>query len=755
CTAANGCPTTWTGIKIVVNWSMIGAPGITTDSDVMVGYQVNADATAGSELWALGSNTYGAGVWWPAPNPTSSSSTLPGTFYGATTTQGADFARVIGWSPVVSKSASISQAKPGQVVDYTVDASASLEIGGSENVSFSVVDALPAGESYVTGSASVAPASVVANADGTTTLTWNLDTQYNTDNAIAYSARILALSGTVTNTASVTAPDPDAPAGSAGGFTVSATASVAVVNPSTTVLLKQAADPQIPAGLGADTWELTLTNMDLNAQSVTDVIDVLPYNGDGRGATGAGTSYHGSFAVTGVTAPAGQTIYYTTADPATLSGDPADASNGAVGTPSAIWSVWPASGPAPAGVTGLRFVGGTLAAGASVSFAIDWSITGEQVGDVYQNLSWARADGTELVMMSGDAATVVTDASQLQIHKEFVSADGWQVGDLLHWKLTVYNGGTDPAYEVVVTDIPGANLTATGASYANPSQGTVAAGSLIWQVGTLAAGAYATVDVSTPVAADVDLATQFVNYTTVSSPAHPYDDSRPLQDIVANSTVQADTDQADYATASSPLDTVFVQKKGAATTGGNVDMCGSTWQVLADATGKPGASILGGGLGVRVDSVGGPTAAAAAPGPSGVVMRPVGGVAGLWQISGLMPGAYWLQETSAPQGFNLLPAPVGFTVNPDGSVVMGANAGTGTGALVTAAAGTDTQVVPWWVMTVQDIPAVVLPSTGGTGDWPWLAGGALMLVGTVLIGIGYGLSQQADHPRRKVITIRA
>ncbi|MCL2464695.1 MAG: SpaA isopeptide-forming pilin-related protein, partial [Micrococcales bacterium] len=180
--------------------------------------------------------------------------------------------------------------------------------------------------------------------------------------------------------------------------------------------------------------------------------------------------------------------------------------------------------------------------------------------------------------------------------------------------------------------------------------------------------------------------------------------------------------------------TMYVQKKGEATSGDEVPMAGSTWQVLADDSGQPGDAVDTATLSPATDAQQAP-------------------ITGLWQIDGLTPGVYWLAETSAPHGFSLLPAPVQFTIDGQGQVVLGANAGTGTNALVTAAAGGDDQA-PWWVVTVHDVPAVVLPLTGGAGDIPWLVGGALATAGAILFMIGGYLGRAGRRPRRRVTTIR-
>src|SRR5690606_15948526 len=96
-------------------------------------------------------------------------------------------------------------------------------------------------------------------------------------------------------------------------------------------------------------WTVTLRSQDPLPQAFTDTIDILPFNGDSRG-----TSFSGTYDVTSVNVPAGATVYYTTEDPATLSDDPSDTSNGpAPGTVDpARWSTTPVANP-----TAIRVIG--------------------------------------------------------------------------------------------------------------------------------------------------------------------------------------------------------------------------------------------------------------------------------------------------------------------------------------------------------------------------------------------------------------
>ncbi|MFF7903989.1 hypothetical protein ACFZCV_35325 [Streptomyces sp. NPDC007920] len=116
----------------------------------------------------------------------------------------------------------------------------------------------------------------------------------------------------------------------------------------------------------------------------TDTIDILPYQGDGRG-----TSYSGSCALKSVSALSGAKVYYTTADPKSLSDDPEHKSNGAAGTVSGNSAGW--SQAFTPGATAVRVIGPALARGRSSSSRSPWRPTVPRAGT---NWSTVRRRGT-------------------------------------------------------------------------------------------------------------------------------------------------------------------------------------------------------------------------------------------------------------------------------------------------------------------------------------------------------------------------
>lgn len=110
--------------------------------------------------------------------------------------------------------------------------------------------------------------------------------------------------------------------------------------------------------------------------------------------------------------------------------------------------------------------------------------------------------------------------------------------------------------------------------------------------------------------------------------------------------------------------------------------------------------------------------------PGGVLTTPslTAVETGLFVTDGIDPGAYWLDETKAPEGFQLLAAPVRFTVADDGTVTL--SDPSAHGALVRVSAADDGTST----ITVADRRAFDLPLTGGPGALAfWISGGVLLM----------------------------
>lgn len=137
---------------------------------------------------------------------------------------------------------------------------------------------------------------------------------------------------------------------------------------------------------------------------------------------------------------------------------------------------------------------------------------------------------------------------------------------------------------------------------------------------------------------------------------------------------------------------------------GWVRMDGSSWSILEDVDGEPGMAIA---LTITDDGN------------------------GLFEIDSIPAGVYWLTELTAPDGFSLLAQAVQFTINPDRTVSITGNGG----EAVTA----DGQLI-----TVRDVPALVMPETGGTGVVPYLIGGAGLIA--LSVGLMFLVRRRTGRP---------
>lgn len=434
--------------------------------------------------------------------------TIPGSTYGPNTNGIRDAMRIQGPTGVITKTTPDTTARPGVPVTYNLTAEADLAIQSPPNQTFTVTDTLPAGMTYVAGSGTPTP-TLSTNGSGQQVLTYTFtNVPANTPQPITYQAQIPADGsvppGTVlTNVAQVDVAGDNRPVAAR-----QATASVRVPSSASTALGKSSEDGVLSFYGDSSAWELTINSQDPLSNSFTDTIDVLPYNGDGRG-----TTIDGTYTIGTVTAPAGATVYYTNASPGSLDLDPRDPSNG--GTPGSIsgntvgWST-----TKPADVTGIRIIGPALAPGATQSVRIPYTTPAgtdcavpaaddNKPGQVLVNSATTIAGHTALPMQSSASATI-GDCYALDIQKyvlvpggdptddaDWLDADSaaqypqYVAGDPVPYRLVVTNKGTGELTDVVVTDslLPACSFTvptlAGGASATQECGGTAAVGTTV------------------------------------------------------------------------------------------------------------------------------------------------------------------------------------------------------------------------------------------------------------------------------------
>ncbi|WP_165362446.1 DUF7507 domain-containing protein [Promicromonospora panici] len=444
-------------IRIMYPDSLLTAEGF--NGIQLVGYTtIKDDVRAGQDVWMFGS-VYNpvSGVWEGPGEPWNSTVTnpTPGARYPATNGR-RDILRIVTATPAIRKAASQSTVKPGEPGTFTLTYSANGSGAIPDTVDgYVITDTLPVGMTYVAGSATPAPV-VTTNAAGQQVLRWTLDdVPTNEEHTLTYQAvagSSVRPGQVLTNTATSTFN---------GLTTPPATSQVTITTNGQTLIGKSTdqwfiANPD-GSGDGTGSWTVTLKSEDPLPQRFTDTIDILPYNGDGRG-----TDYEGTYSVTSVDVPAGATVYYTDEDPASLSDDPAHASNGAAGNPAGNTAGWTTT--MPANPTAIRVIGGQLAPGASLAFKINIETEGADPGDVWVNRSQARAEHTRLVMRTSEPLTMGTMYSA-SLKKYVQDLEGnwhdandpadypvFRDGETIRYRIVVENTGQGTLTDVVVSD---------------------------------------------------------------------------------------------------------------------------------------------------------------------------------------------------------------------------------------------------------------------------------------------------------------
>ncbi|MBO1739252.1 isopeptide-forming domain-containing fimbrial protein [Leifsonia sp. TF02-11] len=477
-------------------------------------------APIGSESWAVGTfnapyNTATVFPGYPTlnnyinystnPAPTG---TIPGSTYGPNTNGIRDAMRIQGPTGVITKTTPSTTVQPGTPVTYNLTAEADLAVQSPPNQTFTVTDTLPTGMVYVAGSGTPTP-TLSTNGSGQQVLSYTFtNVPANTAQPITYKAQIpsgtAVAPGTVlTNTAQV-----DVPGDNRLAAARQATASVRVPSNGATMLGKSVEANTLSFYGDSSAWDLVVTSQDPVSNPYTDTIDILPSKADGRG-----TTIDGTYSVTGVTAPAGSTVYYSTAPIASLSNDPRAASNG--GTPGSVtgntvgWTT-----VRPAKPTAVRVIGPALAPGAVQNIRIAFTTpagtscsapasSDNKPGQLLVNSANSIAGHTALPMLSS-ATTTIGDCYALDLKKYVLVKGGdpakaadwhdanstadyqqYAAGDTVPYKITVTNKGTGTLTNVPVTDalVPGCDFTipslAAGASASNTCSTTAAVGTTV------------------------------------------------------------------------------------------------------------------------------------------------------------------------------------------------------------------------------------------------------------------------------------
>lgn len=254
-----------------------------------------------------------------------------GTVAGPRYTRFADpitgIVRINKFDPAVA--GGISSAVLGDIVGQRIDISANGVFPNSGLVmrDVTVVDTLPSGTTYVDGSATVPPISVVPGPGGITTITWNLGS-LPTDNVVTtidYQIRVaddLVTGTTLTNTAIVSSLDDPSPVANRTDIH-----QISVTAPQEFRVFKTTPDARVEPD-DRFSYVLGYRNMATTPLPEQDFIDVMPYIGDGRS-----TSFSGVYTMDpNIPNPIqphfiDDQLYVTIAAPGLINRDPAHSSN--------------------------------------------------------------------------------------------------------------------------------------------------------------------------------------------------------------------------------------------------------------------------------------------------------------------------------------------------------------------------------------------------------------------------------------------
>ncbi len=441
-------PTTVQAVRVTYPYARYSETG-TERFVLQVHPIIDPDVPHGQDVWMFGSALKGED--WLGPDAGNVVTRTPDARYPYTNGR-RDILRVVSAIPDIRKEAASATVTPGVPADFTLTYSAT----GSALIpptmdGYEIVDTLPAGMTYVAGSADPEP-EVSTDPGGHQVLTWQFDgVETNTEHELTYQAvadATVAPGTALTNVAVSRVGDGTPGSGPTGDYSDPARATVTSTTNGYTTILKTSDVAYIPNdegdGVGTGSWTVAIESFDPMTQGFTDTIDILPYNGDLRG-----TSYSGTYRLTDVVLPDGGTVYYTDADPATLTDDPADPANGAAGDPTGNTVGWTTI--APDDPTAIRVIGGELEPGAEFSFQLAIRTRGAEPEDVFWNSAQARAEHTELVMRTSAPLFVTA----YDVVKSSKPAPGSEVepGDVVEYTIEVTQVGEVPAGAWLTDDL--------------------------------------------------------------------------------------------------------------------------------------------------------------------------------------------------------------------------------------------------------------------------------------------------------------
>ena len=280
----------------------------------------------------------------------------------------------------------------------TLSAAQNLQI---ENVTLKITTTLPKGITYKTGSSSIAEPEKISNADESTTLVWYI---YNAKvneviSPITFNSEIdiETPNGTQFNIETIIAEEiadgQNTKIGNSSLQSRTSTTSIQIINLESYNLYKEVKTPIIEVN-GEGIYKITASNKTDNNANNFQLLDILPYNGDGRG-----TSFNGNYKVEKI-----EIKQINNLDKSEITNNPlnlyvTENENVRDGVTckdenlvtNSIWSLTSSGANLDRNITAFALTG-TLKAKSKIEITITLKTSGNKPGDIYQNIATAQTN---------------------------------------------------------------------------------------------------------------------------------------------------------------------------------------------------------------------------------------------------------------------------------------------------------------------------------------------------------------------------
>ncbi len=312
----------------------------------------------------------------------------------------------------------------GELVNYGLTANTQSYLT-NQNLTNTIVQTLPQYIAYEPGSASVTPDSIVVNPDNTTTLTWiynpilapgsppmhQIQIQFFGRVKNSAPANAVAVSIATISNPLVTLPDT---------FSYRTQYSTVNIQNTNAFYIENIANQGYLLPDQNFSYNINYGNLSATNINDLDLIDVIPYNGDGLSPA---SNFTGTLNFNNITVNNGETVLYTKTAFNDLSNDPCSPSNiplgltspvcnpVIIGTGTTTWCPSLSGGNCPANnneVTAIRVITQNLAPGASRTYTLEFTPTGNTANNIYANQATGRASNLALVVYSNSASATVS-----------------------------------------------------------------------------------------------------------------------------------------------------------------------------------------------------------------------------------------------------------------------------------------------------------------------------------------------------------